>query len=201
MSLSLLKQRLREYGITPPRLIKKDLEIFAEEAIRYCNVNYKLYNMNVNFRLEFERFQVPELQVGEWCNIYGEMINPKRLRRELSANGFVITRCICPGGSLKIKDIILNYGRKLIGKDDSIPSYKGIVKNVSMVPRSYLSEEELEKKRMWYEKGITTGHWNYGPFCKPSPQPKGSIKLKPCSHDPRKSTPYKEYLIRKLSGF
>ena len=35
---------------------------------------------------------------------------------------------------------------------------------VSMVPRSYLSEAELAKKRKYYEENKMTSHWSFGPY-------------------------------------
>lgn len=72
---------------------------------------------------------------------------------------------------------------------------------VSMMPRSYATQEELQKRIELYNDGRGTGHWCYGPFFKVNPKHANPMYSKDCPKPETVEIAELNPVRRKLIGY
>lgn len=91
---------------------------------------------------------------------YGYSWSKANMNDSMFSNTRLIHIC-APAGTITLfngKTFHANYS------GNNGPSPYRMCVYVSMAPRSYSLQEEIQNHVRWYEKGEMTGHWTYGPY-------------------------------------
>lgn len=119
-----------------------------------------------------------------------EKIDPKLIvdaeGNPLEATQFILE----PGEAVVWVDDLFHQGSSPLLMDpeaESLWDSARVAAYVSFVPRWLLTDEELEKRKNWFEKGYNTGHWCYGPWLKTAfpPMHHNKMKVTPMTQMPR----------------